>query len=431
MSTVNDDDAEWDEYCELVAMHGPIPVPEKFWERVYGPYEVAKGPEHIRELQRQDRARAEANGCTWHELDEVKIEKLSPVGVELCTNMERMVLDWIKQNSESNTFISPFSAMLNMSTLPFRDTQQQSEWLQLLGLKPTTNTDALAEDVRRLVSNHNKNKASRLFWCLAVVPEIRDKFGDLVAKVGIPVMETSFPEPATSEINKRVSEATEGRITEALGPGDTSDETVSVLVNAISYKDKWVEPFETLSRKVWKTPGCPDLEWVFMENNELVDFAKNDKYRYVGLPLEEWKVMEFFMTNDASQSPLGLTVDDMNELRKRKKKRDVTVCLPRWAVNSEINLRDKIAALVAPQLAENVPRMKQVTRLEVTEVGVVAAAATVDESDSCAEPGVKFVADRPFIYTIRAHDVTEYMGYMHNLSDVESPPLPEGAVVEH
>ena len=35
------------------------------------------------------------------------------------------------------------------------------------------------------------------------------------------------------------------------------------------------------------------------------------------------------------------------------------------------------------------------------------------------------MVDRSFIYTIRAQGVTEYMGYMHNLLDVESPPLQE------
>ena len=357
-----------------------------------------------------------------------EIEKLSPLGVELCNNMERMVLAWIKQNGERNLFISPFSAMLNMSTLPFRNAQQEpSEWLRVLGLSPETSTDALAEAVRQLVSNYKKNRASRLFWYLAVVPEMREMFGDLVAKVGVPVMETSFPEPATSEINKRVNETTEGLIPAALGPGDTSDETVSVLVNAISYNDRWVEPFESLYRKAWKTPGCPEIQWVFMKKDITVDFAKNDKYRYLGVPLVQQKVMEFFMTNDASESPLGLTADDMGELRGKKGKQCVTVCLPRWVLGSEINLQEKIAALVAPELAESVPRMKQITRLEVTELGVIAAAFTCDFADDLTEPKYRFVADRPFIYTIRAHGVTEYMGYMHSLSDVECPPIPEDA----
>ena len=335
------------------------------------------------------------------------------------------MLETMKKNGQNNFFSSPFSALLLLGCLPFVNPIDRQQLLQLLGQSPATSNDDIVKALKELAEKAKKNPGSTLFWCLAIAKSCEALEGaELLAKVGLPVMKTTFPEPALSEINRRVEDATLGIIKNLFGPSDFTAETQRVLVNAISFKGSWVNVFEENEQVTWQTPGCSPLQREFMLQTMDVMFAKNGRYRYVSLPFEEKKEMEMFMTEDKSKLPLELSVEEMNEIRLKAKMQEVFVSIPRWELREDIDLRAAVVQLTGLP-TEHLPRMKQVAFIHVDEKGVVAAAASgwvEDGLDFEEKRPETFIANRPFLYTIRAHGVTEYMGYMHNLQGVEDPP---------
>ena len=347
----------------------------------------------------------------------------SRVATTLCDSMERFVLAAMQKSGSHNFFMSPFSTLLLFGCLPFLKSTDRMQLLQVLGLSSDTSDNDIVRALKEIVEAYKRNRGSTLYWCLALASSINLSL-EMFEKVGIPIMRTSFPEPAVSEINRQVQAATLGLIKELLSSSDVGSDTQSVLVNAIAFKGGWVFPFMCNERMKWETPGCAPLERDFMRETMEVKFANNGRYRYVSLPFNEKKEMEFFISEDKSKLPLELSVEEMNEIRQRARVREVIVSIPRWELTSGVDLQAKVAEIHGLS-TDNLPRMKQVAFIHVDENGVVAAAASAwaeDGIDDDKPPPQTFTANRPFLYAIRSRGVTEYMGYMHNLEGVENPP---------
>lgn len=95
-----------------------------------------------------------------------------------------------------------------------------------------------------------------------------------------PIRQTNFSEPAVSEINKFVSQETRGRIPALF---DTLDpKTLMALVNAVSFKDKWLTPFEKSNTQ--------DMEFLTAsgDKKKVPMMLKEQKFQYGENKLNQW-----------------------------------------------------------------------------------------------------------------------------------------------
>ena len=125
------------------------------------------------------------------------------------------------------------------------------------------------------------------------------------------------------------------------------------------------------------------------------------------------------MTRDRSVLPLGLTAEKMKSLRKKASTKTMTVYIPPWEFRVTTNVLEVIGKAGVPLsfLEKENLSIEQKAFIKVDKEGTEAAAVTVAGGLDCLEVedrDMTFVVNRPFIYTIRARNVTEFVGYLYN-----------------
>ena len=134
-------------------------------------------------------------------------------------------------------------------------------------------------------------------------------------------------------------------------------------------------------------------------------------------------VMEIYLTTSRKELPTSLTVDKMSMLRSSAEYKPLKLSIPRWQSESSMELQGQLAkAGVDLQLSGvNELVIQQTAKVSVTERGTEAAAVTaVWQAKGLVRYKPKFVpfkVDRPFIYTIRTGPVTEFVGYVYDVTD--------------
>lgn len=237
------------------------------------------------------------------------------------------------------------------------------------------------------------------------------------------VKSTSFPQPGLTEINRFVNDTTRGRIPKLFEDLDSS--TVLVIVNAISFKDKWEEPFEKSATKDgdFTLASGQKLTTKMMNQSGMYRYHDGPKFQSVRLPYRSRLGMVIVLPRE------GVSLNDLlkdNELFQKAKaigyqNREGSVSIPKWKSEFTWDLLDwlpknGVTRIFDASLSELrgirrsgdnlfVSAAVQKTFVMVDEEGTEAAAATgigVTESAAPIEPPKPFVfvANRPFVYLI-------------------------------
>lgn len=236
-------------------------------------------------------------------------------------------------------------------------------------------------------------------------------------------------EECRKHINDWVSEKTEGKISEVLGPGTVGPLTKLVLVNAMYFKGKWNEQFD---RKY--TRGMPfkanqeqkTVQMMFKQARFNLGYVKEVHTQVLELPYAEEELSMIILLPD-DNTDLATVEEALTYKKfrawtdpKNMTKTKVQVFLPRLKLEEKYDLESFLRALGMTDAFEetkadfsgmstkkNVPvsRVAHKCFVEVNEEGTEAAAATAVVRNSRSirmEP--RFCADRPFLFFIRHHE---------------------------
>ena len=243
-------------------------------------------------------------------------------------------------------------------------------------------------------------------------------------------------------INQWGSDHTQGMIKEVLTEGEFKKDNVSYLLNALYFKGAWANKFNPDNTKDEPFDGGETVPMMHLVNE--FQYTDNDLYQAVKLPYGNGA---YLMTVILPRE--GKTIDDvLNHMDGRNWQfkdgsPDVDLKLPRFEINTDIDLKPIMSALGMPSAFTrdadfsdfcNVPTfiglMKQVAKIKVNEEGTEAAAVTIIgmEASGGIHHYTQFYATRPFLYIISEQSsgciffIGQYMGESTRGTDhIENP----------
>jgi serpin B len=234
---------------------------------------------------------------------------------------------------------------------------------------------------------------------------------------GLRVIDFGQAIAAAEAINGWVAEQTNDRITDLLPPDMIDANTRMVLVNAIYFNASWLFPFmESLTedgpfmRLDGSTVSAP-----LMRGSPRVQYAESERWQAVSLPYVGRAVeMLVILPRDGEFELVesSLSAEMLADLRDRLEQRDVTLTLPRWEYDSDLDLKELLTAMgmTAPfgdadfsgisERSLYIDAALHRGTITVDEEGTEAAAATAIVMAESAMMPAELHADRPFIYAI-------------------------------
>ena len=349
----------------------------------------------------------------------------------------------------SNAVLSPASLMLALGML-----QQGAEGKtsrQLAKLTGVSDADTLRSELGRLttlltavdplgavVISANRVYVQRGF-------SIEPRFLERTASFGAPAEIVDFqadPRGATNTINAWVSQQTQAKIPNLLGP--LEPQTRSALINALTLKATWSRTFSqpvgstftTAKRERKKVPTLSDMS--------MREFAARSGWKAVSIDYSSSTGLRFV----AVLPPKGVhpvpTPKVLDGLVSNLRASQVTLRLPTFSTGTTRGLNDDIRRLGAPMIFTleadlsgihkpttcqdqlYVSLVVQKAKIDLDERGTeaVATTAVVPALPASAEPifnerKASFIADRPFFYVILGPD--DFVLFAGVINDPSAP----------
>ncbi|XP_060773784.1 leukocyte elastase inhibitor-like isoform X2 [Neoarius graeffei] len=233
-------------------------------------------------------------------------------------------------------------------------------------------------------------------------------------------------------INHWVEEKTEGKIKDVLQPGMVTAMTRLALVNAIYFKGKWKDVFNTedtkeMPFKINKNETKP-VQMMYKKKKFLFNYVDEYKLQVLDLPYVEEELSMVVLLPEESQDgsdslqklETEITVDKLLEWTNPEKMTrwsDINVHLPKFKLEEQYSLMDTLNKMGMSSLFQaNVADLTGMSSqeglfmssvahkafVEVNEEGTeAAAAAIVAVNESCLLQEENFMADHPFLFFIR------------------------------
>lgn len=329
-----------------------------------------------------------------------------------------------------NSVFSPYSAFVCVAmSAPLFEKQTRSEILSSLRIHDDQESiEAFLRQLFDFISKENTDKLSSSNNIYANEKlNFRDETFSMNKKfLGVPVKKVTFPEPACSMINEEVYRTTKGMIPKLVEQSDVPANSALVLTNAIYFKSDWAKKFEMDDNKNLNftlANGTQIHAEMIQSFDRNLPYAENNDFQVVSITYIENKY-DYVVVLPKDNSLTGyhalkkLTYEVLNnELLTKLRSRKVNVKIPKFSVESKINLNDVFISLgmkkaftqsadcVDPNVKYNVSSIIQKAKIILDENGTEAAAATgMIMCLSCRidpEPIVNIFADHPFAFLLR------------------------------
>lgn len=355
------------------------------------------------------------------------IDSLNKFGIEL--------LQKINQNKNQNVVFSPYSAFACLSMLPSLFTNQtRNEILKSLQIpnEAKVQIDSFLKQVRELYDKEKTEfvSSSNRVWANGKLNFSPETFAPNSKILGVPIEKVIFPQPGCDKINEDINKTTQGMIPKIIEPSDIPVNCAIVLTNAIFFKSRWDEIFvedpssKNASSKNFILSDGKQIHVHMMESTERqLLYYENKMFQLVCIPYLHHKydfvvILPKDKSNNGYQNLTKLNYDQINnEMLKNAKIKVVDLKLPKFEIESQMNLNDILMSLgmkkvFSPDADCSDPKVKyfvslvlQRAKISVDENGTVASAATMAmmEEGACEIGGepVDFFADHPFAYILR------------------------------
>lgn len=326
-----------------------------------------------------------------------------------------------------NAFLSPASVYLALAmTAQGSAGETREEMLDVLG---ASSLESLGEGCYALQSrlngggNTSYSLANGIWVDEKMAPYLKPGFLDSNRYFGAKLETARMDGALIASINAWVEENTAGRIRDLL-PAEAADSRM-ILVNTLLFADGWASPFDPADNQAWvfRAPGGEKPMTMMRQTlpggalyedaeTEAIclDFADGRTGLLIALPKKEGAAAldAWVGSLDPARLAAMLAPQGIGE--------PVLLVLPRFALSYQEELSETLKAMGMPLAFDkeradfsamadwtnrlSIAMVQHQTRLEVSEEGAVAAAATaVAVTDAALAPTLKgreFVVDRPF-----------------------------------
>jgi serpin B len=272
-------------------------------------------------------------------------------------------------------------------------------------------------------------KVADRLWGQAGRPFVPAFLDLLSSRYGAPLAAVDFahaPEDARAEINRWVSDATEHKIVDLLGPGTVQASTALVLTNAVYMKATWNERFmkSMTAKGPFQTASGKTVQADLMEQVEEAPYVEMDGAQIVSLPYAGSSLaMTIVLPKDKSGLPAlerAMGPDSIARWTAARGPQRVHVVMPRFRITSSLSLGSALASLGMPTAFDSraadfsgmdgtrqlyISVVVQKAFVAVDEDGTEAAAATAIAMAAGAAPPteqpVEVRVDHPFFFCVR------------------------------
>ncbi|KAJ8681830.1 hypothetical protein QAD02_017622 [Eretmocerus hayati] len=239
-------------------------------------------------------------------------------------------------------------------------------------------------------------------------------------------LEVDRPTKAAQYINHWVGRNTNDKIHDIIVPSDIDASTRLIMLNAVYFKGEWLKSFDKkltvesqfhITEEIQKNVSTMFTSGSFMYG-ELTDLKakfievpyKNGDFKLVVIVPNDINGLDYVIQNSTALKP--------EYLAKSASKQEVHLYLPKFKIESTIDLKEPLEKLGMTNMFENtanfsgiakeslqVSKVLQKAFIEVNEHGSEAAAATSINFVLSAAPVVpvapiEFKADKPFLFQI-------------------------------
>jgi len=225
---------------------------------------------------------------------------------------------------------------------------------------------------------------------------------------------------AVERINQWVSSKTEKMIAELLPQGYNTENLAVVLMNALYYKNTWVNAFDEYltADGAFTTAAGDAVTKTFMEQTENMLYYDDGTTQIAVLPMEGGVNMALVL-GDSNGIAAKLAAADYRQVHVKVPKIDLETSLDGGQLTGFLKEKGVTDAFDSQKADFSamidyrvwVDDIMQKTRIKTDETGMEAAAVTAIMMNDCAmpvEPPAEFIADRPFSFFIYAdcEDIT-------------------------
>jgi serpin B len=383
-------------------------------------------------------------GCTdkgGESVFNMPVIKAETIGSEVVKANSQFAFDIFKAVSATskgkNFFLSPASISTALAmTWNGAEGETRKSMAEVLGFD---DRNVINNGFAYLVNMLNRNEASvkislaNSIWIregFPVLDEFKNVNSDFFAAA---IRELNFSDPGAADIiNGWVKKNTKGLI-ETIVDDEIDNATIMFLINTIYFKGNWkveFNPDKTYTSDFFKD-GTKIGSVEMMSDKKSTLYHEADEFKMISLPYGDGGMfMDLILPDEGTNLSEFIeefsikeyedAIGSMHELD------DVIVGIPKFKTEYKTSLRDALVALGMENAFSGsadftginkngslaISDVKHKSYIEVNEKGTEAAAVTSVEMKLTAimEP-LKFVANRPFIYTIR-DDKTDTILFM-------------------
>ena len=338
------------------------------------------------------------------------------------------------QNADSSMVASPLSLAMALSmVVEGAEGETRDEVVKVLGFAPDEhrNLTNLCASLLHGLSVHDDSLTLELANACCVNRQYRlYKEYDQVMRdyydAYIQAMDFSDSEAVAGHLNAWCKEHTNGMIPQIINENMVDGRMVIFWLNAIYYKGLWRHPFkkEDTSDAPFHSMSAGTTSTIMKPMMHLKDrlpYLRTDNYAAVELPFcgSRFVMTAVLPHNADGLMPMlrGWTASTVAGIHSQMKVEEVALSLPRFSVESTFadSLKSALQDMgakrifadaaqitnVSPDASLYVSLMLQKARIDVTEEGTEAAAATVIGGEK-SESGISaiFTANRPFLFYI-------------------------------
>ncbi len=276
-------------------------------------------------------------------------------------------------------------------------------------------------------------------WGQRGAPFDDDFLHTLAAQYGAGLNVVDFsadPEAARQAINAWIAQATGGRIEDMLAPGAVSPQTRLALANAVYFYGAWQQPFEPSDTAdgPFRLLDGSDVTVPLMHSSwHRLPYMEGDGFRALMLPFTGGEADMLLMLPDEGQFAAlqqAVSADLLARIAASAETHDVTLTLPRFAFDAELDLAQALPRLglaapfgpdadfsgILPGGGLSIGTALHQATIAVDELGAEATAATIIEIEVSEMPRADFHATRPFLFAIveRETGTILFLGHLLN-----------------
>lgn len=321
-----------------------------------------------------------------------------------------------------NDNYSPLSLYIALAMVATGADGQSAEELYAALNRPLER-EALANEISDIMERLNiettqgRIQLANSIWNQFDFPFKSDYIERLNDRFQASLFEVDFTDPATGQkMTDWVSEATEGLIEPTF---DDTKEFISVLFNALYFKESWREPFQSEQTAPGPFKGSDgETEKDFLHSVSDRQYISHEGVEGVILPFE---VSRMILLKKSGSNPMDILKDySLDELLSKAQPALVDLKLPKFSFDNEYELPPLLSQLgieqvMDPDLADlsgmtdqdlYVSSVIQQSFIGLDETGVEAAAVTsvVMKTTSIPSLETELVFDEPFLFIIESPD---------------------------